>query len=96
YWTLLTLLQALALGLVWFKTRHPDVRGAWWLVLFNAGIGIVSYLGSLGPLSSPLIPYPLDYVAMAVFSVVVYIVGVYTAYETSDLKDVKQKGLPIE
>jgi len=53
-------------------------------------------MGSLGPLSQPLIPYPMDYIVMAVAAIGVYFLGVYTAYETKDLKMMKERGLPVE
>lgn len=59
-------------------------------------VGIVSYLYSLGPLARPLMPYPLDYLAMAAVSLGIYFLGVITAYEKRDLRLVKERGLPLE
>jgi len=96
YWAVLSLIQVAALLAIWFVTHHPDARGAVWIVIFNIVVGIISYMGSLGPLSQPLIPYPTDYIVMAVAAIGVYFLGVYTAYETKDLKIMKERGLPVE
>ncbi len=96
YWAALSLIQVAALLAIWFVAHHPDVKGAVWIVVFNIVIGVISYMGSLGPLSRPLIPYPMDYMVMAVAAIGVYFLGVYTAYETKDLKMMKERGLPVE
>jgi hypothetical protein len=50
----------------------------------------------LGPLSTPIIPYPWDYITFAILSLITYFIAVQLGYETKDLKEIKQKGLPIE
>ncbi len=50
----------------------------------------------MGPLSTPLIPYPWDYITFAILSLVVYFIAINLAYETKDLRQIKEKGLPIE
>lgn len=97
YWGLLSSIQVLSLAALWMLSKgHGDVKGAVWLIAFNIGIGIISFIGSLGPLPSPLIPYPWDYVAAAVFSLGVYFLGVYTSYKTKDLAEVELHGLRAE
>ena len=96
YWTLITLIQVLSLLYVWLRSRHPDAKAALWIPMFNLFLGVVSYMGSLGPLSTPMIPYPWDYITFAVLSLAVYFIAVELGYETKDLKEIKQKGLPIE
>ena len=96
YWAAITAIQAGSLAYLHYRTRSPDVRAAWWLVAFNAVVGVISYIGSLGPMSSPLLPYPWDYVAMTAASLGVYFLGVYTAYKTDDLRDFEAHGIRPE
>jgi amino acid transporter len=96
YWTLITLIQVLSLLYVWLKSRHPDAKAAFWIPIFNVFLGTISYIGSLGPLSTPIIPYPWDYITFAILSLITYFIAVQLGYETKDLKEIKQKGLPIE
>jgi amino acid transporter len=97
YWTAISLIQVGSLATLWAASKgHPDVKGAVWLVIFNIVMGIISFIGSLGPLPEPIVPYPWDYLLAALVSLAVYFIGVYTAYETKDLRQIKEKGLPIE
>ncbi|MGC9179891.1 MAG: APC family permease [Vulcanisaeta sp.] len=96
YWTLITLVQVISLLYLWFRSKHPDIRAAFWVPIYNVLLGIISYIGSLGPLSTPLVPYPWDYVVAAILSLIVYFIAINLAYETKDLKQIKEKGLPIE
>jgi amino acid transporter len=94
YWTLLSLLQIGVMAYLYKESHHRSVKATWWLIIFNILSGIISYYGSLGP--SPIIPYPYDYLVFALMSVVVYFIGVKTAYLTLDLKEIIDKGLPEE
>ncbi|AFZ70851.1 amino acid transporter [Caldisphaera lagunensis DSM 15908] len=94
YWALLSLLQIASIAYLYLKSHHRSVKATWWLIIFNILSGVISYYGSLG--ISPIIPYPYDYVVFVVTSLVVYFIGVKTAYLTNDLKDVIEKGLPEE
>ena len=96
YWTIMSAAQAVAFAYLWLRTRHPDIKGASWIVIYNVLLGIVSYVGSLGPLPTPLVSYPWDYLLWAVLSLAVYFIAVRVAYLTKDLKQIKESGLPME
>ncbi|MGC9171161.1 MAG: APC family permease [Thermoproteus sp.] len=96
YWLALAALQIAAFAYLWSKSRHPDVKAASWIPIFNIALAAVSYFGSLGNLSSPAIPYPWDSLVWAVITLVIYFYGVSVAYETPDLKEVRTRGLPVE
>ena len=96
YWVLVTLIQVLSLLYIWFRSKHPDAKAALWIPIYNVFLGTISYIGSLGPLSTPIIPYPWDYITFAILSLITYFIAVQLGYETKDLKEIKQKGLPIE
>ncbi|MDP8002709.1 MAG: APC family permease [Caldisphaera sp.] len=94
YWALISLIQVGALFYLYLRSHHRSVKATWWLIIFNILSGIISYYGSLGP--SPLIHYPYDYVVFAIMSLIVYFIGIKTAYLTNDLKEIIEKGLPEE
>ncbi|WP_143701223.1 APC family permease [Vulcanisaeta thermophila] len=97
YWISLSLLQVGVMVYLWFKSGgHPDVKAASWIPPFNILIGAISYIGSLGPLSTPLIPYPWDYLVITLITLAIYYYAVRVAYETPDLREIKLRGLPIE
>ncbi|MFB6470585.1 MAG: APC family permease [Vulcanisaeta sp. AZ3] len=96
YWTIITLIQVLSLIYIWVRSKHPDAKAALWIPIYNLFLGVTSYIGSLGPLSTPLIPYPYDYITMAILSLIAYFIAVELGYEVKDLKEIKEKGLPIE
>ena len=96
YWALISAIQVIAFAYLWLRTKHPDIRGASWIVIYNIILGIISYMGSLGPLSTPIIPYPWDYLTWALLSLIVYLIAIKVAYLTTDLKQIKESGLPIE
>lgn len=96
YWAVLSLLQIAAFVYLWLKSRHPDVKAAAWVPAFNIALGAMSYVGSLGNLQTPLVPYPWDYVAWSIVTLVIYYVAVRLAYETPDLKEIRTRGLPVE
>jgi hypothetical protein len=47
-------------------------------------------------LSTPAIPYPLDYLVWAAAALAIYYLAVNLAYETPDLREVRTGGLPVE
>ncbi|MFP3178646.1 MAG: hypothetical protein RXQ96_06735 [Thermocladium sp.] len=96
YWALISAIQVIAFTYLWLRTKHPDIKGASWIVIYNIILGIISYMGSLGPLSTPIIPYPWDYLTWALLSLIVYLIAIKVAYLTTDLKQIKESGLPIE
>ncbi len=44
YWTLISLIQVLSLFYLWFKSRHPDVKAALWVPIYNILLGVISYI----------------------------------------------------
>jgi len=38
----------------------------------------------------------MDYIVIAVAAIGIYFLGIYTAYETKDLRMMKERGLPVE
>jgi len=96
YWLALAAIQIFAFAYLWAKSRHPDVKAAVWIPIYNIALAAISYFGSLGNLSTPAIPYPLDYLVWAAAALAIYYLAVNLAYETPDLREVRTGGLPVE
>ncbi|HEW64337.1 APC family permease [Fervidicoccus fontis] len=96
YWSLVSLIQIITLSLIWLKTKSPDIKASSWLIIYNIVIGIVSYIGSLGALSSPLLPVPYDIIVMIIVSLLVYYIGLKVAYKTEDLEKIEKTGIVPE
>jgi len=50
-----------------------ELRSAVWLPVYLIGLGLIVYLSDFGPLQNPVIPLWWDMVAMAVFSLAIYV-----------------------
>ncbi|MGC8557296.1 MAG: APC family permease, partial [Fervidicoccus sp.] len=96
YWSLVSLIQIITLSLIWLKTKSPDIKASSWLIIYNIVMGIVSYIGSLGALSSPLLPVPYDIIVMIIVSLLVYYIGLKVAYKTEDLEKIEKTGIVPE
>jgi len=87
-WTIDSLLIGLTLGslVLYFAFMDRDaesrrqIKIGWksgaWLVVYYILIGIMSYLGSFGPLKSPAFQWPWDSVIVAVIAIGIYYWGV--------------------
>jgi hypothetical protein len=50
-----------------------DLRAASWLPVYLVGMGVIVYLSDFGPRSSPVLPLWWDMVAVALFSLVIFL-----------------------
>lgn len=67
-------------------------KAGWWLIIYYFYLGLMSYIGSYGPLKNHLLHAPWDTVVTALISLVFYYWGVHTALvdpriETSDVDE---------
>src|SRR5262249_34274440 len=66
--------------------RKPVAHSVWFVVLMMAVL-VVSYVGSYGPLQSPVLPGGWDIVALAAIGLPVYYWSVRSGYKTEDITD---------
>jgi len=88
----LFLVGYLILFLTWYRHKKRNahkslhiLRGAW-VILFLAGLTIISYLGSFG--GHHLIPFGLDFLIIGLFSLMVYIVAYVAVMKTEKIIDI--------
>ena len=57
-----------------FDKQRPQLqwKSAQWLPVYLAGMGIISWLGQYGPDNASRIPFGWDFLAVAVFSLVIF------------------------
>ncbi|MCD2186858.1 APC family permease [Actinomycetospora soli] len=72
----ITVIGVLVYVVVWLRSGRPagQLAGGWWLVVYLAGITLLSALGSFD--GAGLIPAPWDSVVVAVFALAIYAWGV--------------------
>ncbi|WP_018335375.1 APC family permease [Actinomycetospora chiangmaiensis] len=72
----ITVIGVLVYVVVWLRSGRPagQLAGGWWLVVYLAGITVLSALGSFD--GADLVPAPWDSVVVAVFALAVYSWGV--------------------
>jgi amino acid transporter len=61
------------------KPDAPKMRWAksWWILVYELGIGIISWQGAYGPDNTNRLQYPWDILTVSLFSLAVYIAAVY-------------------
>ncbi|GLZ55236.1 APC family permease [Actinomycetospora sp. NBRC 106378] len=72
----ITVIGVVVYVVVWLRSGRPagQLSGGWWLVVYLAGITVLSALGSFD--GAGLLPAPWDSVVVAVFALVIYSWGV--------------------
>ncbi len=65
------------------------IRASIWIVVYSILLGLMSYYGSLG---INIIPFPYDYIIMAIISLAIYFVAINTGYHTDKLKEYQATG----
>jgi len=65
------------------KISMNDVVAGIWLPIYMILILILSYVGSLGPMSSPVLHYPFDTIVFIIMAVVFYYVGYFSGMKYS-------------
>lgn len=80
---------------VFFATRvrtvtfsSNDVKRGLWIVVYSLAIVALSYLGSYG---RNYITFPMDFVIVAIMSVMFYYWGIRSGYETQELRRLKEQ-----
>ena len=71
------------------RTASIHIRASIWIVVYSIILGIMSYYGSLG---INAIPFPYDYIIMAIMSLTIYFIAVNTGYHTDKLKEYQSTG----
>ncbi|WP_433802356.1 APC family permease [Actinomycetospora sp. CA-084318] len=72
----ITVIGVIVYVVVWLRSGRPagQLAGGWWLVVYLAGISVLSALGSFD--GAELVPAPWDSVVVAVFALGIYAWGV--------------------
>ncbi|MEM3185316.1 MAG: APC family permease [Conexivisphaerales archaeon] len=83
--------------------KISDIKQGIWIVIYSIVMVILSYFGSYGPTSSApypgnflassvsaVIPFPYDFIPVIVVSIIFYIWGSHSGYETDELKKIKE------
>lgn len=71
------------------RTASIHIRASIWIVVYSIILGIMSYYGSLG---INAIPFPYDYIIMAIMSLTIYFIAINTGYHTDKLKEYQSTG----
>ncbi|MEM4056279.1 MAG: APC family permease [Thermoplasmatales archaeon] len=61
-----------------FKITSNDIISGIWLPVYMIVVLIISYVGSLGPLSSPILRYPYDTIVFIIIALAFYYVGYFS------------------
>jgi amino acid transporter len=69
------------------------IRASIWVIVYSILLGTMSYYGSLG---INIIPFPYDYIIMAIMSLAIYFVAINTGYHTDKLKEYQATGGVID
>jgi hypothetical protein len=72
----ITVIGVIVYIVVWLRSGRPagQLAGGWWLVVYLAGITVLSALGSFD--GADVLPAPWDSVVVAVFALAIYAWGV--------------------
>jgi len=65
------------------------IKASIWVIVYSILLGTMSYYGSLG---INIIPFPYDYIIMAIMSLAIYFVAINTGYHTDKLKEYQETG----
>ena len=71
------------------RTASIHIRASIWIVVYSIILGVMSYYGSLG---INAIPFPYDYIIMAIMSLAIYFIAINTGYHTDKLKEYQSTG----
>lgn len=69
------------------EKRHQILTSIWFFV-FMLGLYFLAYLGPFGPLSKPVMPFGLDELVVAVFSLIMFYWAVGSGYKTPEIEAV--------
>jgi amino acid transporter len=73
-----------------------DFKAAQWLLPYLLGIGLITYLGSFGPMKSPTLAFGWDMGTVAVFSLVIYYWALAVALPTERIQSMIEEVVVIE
>jgi amino acid transporter len=93
YWSGYSALLLLAAYFLYSKSRLPEVKSSLWLVVYNIVVGAISYYGSLG---TDALSFPYDYIVFILLNVPIYALAVLLGYQTTELKQLIEEGVPEE
>jgi len=73
-----------------------DFKAAQWLLPYLLGIGLITYLGSFGPRTKPVIHFGWDMGVIAVFSLVIYFWALAVALPTDRIQSMIDEVVVVE
>lgn len=82
---------AIDLAVLWAKTPadyRVEIKASAWVWVLVFGMLILSFLGSLGPLSPPPLPFPYDTIAAAILGIVVHYLAVKLGFRTEAVEEI--------
>lgn len=85
---------AVALWLMSNPTGRLHIERSAWLLFLLLGTFLISYFGEFGPLSKPVLPFPVSDLAEVVLGLVSYAWAVASGFVTQELADIS--GTPAE
>ena len=92
-WGLFSELLIMGTIYLYLKSHSVEVKASSWFIAYMIITGVMAYIGSGG---TGLIQYPLDYVIMIIISTIIFIVTVKQGFETEEIRQIKEHGLPVE
>ncbi|MFP3211273.1 MAG: APC family permease [Thermocladium sp.] len=92
-WGLFSALLIMGTIYLYLKSHSVEVKASSWFIAYMIITGVMAYIGSGG---TGLIQYPLDYVIMIIISTIIFIVTVKQGFETEEIRQIKEHGLPVE
>jgi amino acid transporter len=101
YFTAFSLALVLVTAATWLLSNEDGrkhVQASWWFVFFVIALYLLSYYGSLGPLASPTVRFPWDYLIAIGIGLITFFWSVLSAFETDELKElhmVLSEGRPL-
>ncbi len=73
-----------------------DYKAAQWLLPYLLGIGVITYLGSFGPMAKPTVPFGWDMALVAVFSIAIYYWAMAVALPTERIQSMIDEVVVVE
>jgi len=74
---------------------RKHLRGGYWLVFLLLGLLVVSGIGEYGPMSSPLLGFPVDTISAMIVGLIAYHWAVRTGFRTHELAEIEDQCLRL-
>jgi hypothetical protein len=73
-------------------TPEFEIRSAVWLPVYLVGMGLIVYLSDFGPMAHPWFPLWWDMLAVAVFSLAIFVWAMRVALPTDKIERLVTRG----